>query len=185
MAVAASTPETLNAPEPSRRSARGGRGASEPLGDLAPPPTSAREGERAFRLVSAKAGVVANGGVFGVTTDEPPPPEALPEHTVRALRAPRRRCRRSPSRPNPRRSARAEAGGEKSASLKPPKCAVCASHKKGVCGTATAPLKCARRRENEKEKASSSDLRMDGAREAGTRAWDVAADGPPRRRLRS
>ena len=75
--------------------------------------------------------------------------------------------------------ARGGGGGEKSASLKPPKCAVCASHKKGVCGTATAPLKCARRRENEKEKASSSDLRMDGAREAGTRAWDVAADGPP------
>uniref|UniRef100_A0A7S0CYF8 PHD-type domain-containing protein n=1 Tax=Micromonas pusilla TaxID=38833 RepID=A0A7S0CYF8_MICPS len=73
-------------------------------------------------------------------------------------------------------SSRRGGGGEKSSSLKPPKCAVCTSHKKGVCGTATAPLKCARRRENDKEKASSSDLpRLDAA----APKWDVAADGPP------
>ena len=180
VAVAASTPETLNAPEPSRRSARGGRGASEPLGDLAPPPTSAGKENEPSVSSPRKAGVVANGGVFGVTTDEPPPPEALPEHTVRALRAPPPTMPTEPESAKPgEERARGGGGGEKSASLKPPKCAVCASHKKGVCGTATAPLKCARRRENEKEKASSSDLRMDGAREAGTRAWDVAADGPP------
>ena len=180
VAVAASTPETLNAPEPSRRSARGGRGASEPLGDLAPPPTSAGKENEPSVSSPRKAGVVANGGVFGVTTDEPPPPEALPEHTVRALRAPPPTMPTEPESAKPEEErARGGGGGEKSASLKPPKCAVCASHKKGVCGTATAPLKCARRRENEKEKASSSDLRMDGAREAGTRAWDVAADGPP------
>ena len=187
VAVAASTPETLNAPEPSRRSARGGRGASEPLGDLAPPPTSAGKENEPSVSSPRKAGVVANGGVSGVTTDEPPPPEALPEHTVRALRAPPPTMPTEPESAKPEEErARGGGGGEKSASLKPPKCAVCVSHKKGVCGTATAPLKCARRRKNEKEKASSSDLRMDGAREAGTRAWDVAADGPPpRRRLRS
>ena len=179
---AASTPEP--AAEPSRRSARGARGGSEPLGERepAPPglaPSAGKENEPSVSSPRKSAAAVGDGAAPSGTDGAPgaEPAEALLEHTVRALRAPPPAMPTEPESAKPEEeSSRRGGGGEKSSSVKPPKCAVCTSHKKGVCGTATAPLKCARRLENEKEKASSSDLiRLDAA----APKWDVAADGPP------
>ena len=116
VAVAASTPETLNAPEPSRRSARAGgagrrnrsatsRRPRRPPGRRTSLPSRLREKPGSSRTAASSASPRTN----------PRPRRRSPSTLCARCARPRRRCRRSPSRPNPRRSARAEAGGARRA----------------------------------------------------------------------
>ena len=74
---------------------------------------------------------------------EPPPHvEELFEHTVRALRAPPPEIPKEPESAKPEEEKKPSGPGPG----RPPKCAVCVIHKKGICGTASAPAKCHRRK---------------------------------------
>ena len=126
-------------------------------------PRRPREGEQPSVSSPRKAGVVANGGVSASPRTNPRP-GPLPEHCARA-RAPADVWAEPGSTD---REERARGRGARKRLLTSQVRGVRVLLGKASAARPAAPLKCARRRENEKEKASSSDLRMDGAREAGT-----------------
>lgn len=137
-------------PEPSRKSARSRGGSATPSGVfqndddgdviLESAGKENREGDGA--LVKNE-----NGDAITKSDELPQPTETLWEHTTLALKG------AVPTMPTEPESSKMEeekvymSKQSTDPTKKPPKCSVCLAHKKGTCGTATAPTKCYRRRE--------------------------------------
>ena len=147
------TPE----PSTSRRSARAGRCES-----ATPPPNAGdveddevmesvgkdKENHLIDRMDTKQRGV---DGCVGVTTSgqaavETVVEETLFEHTARALLAPPPAMPTEPESSKPEEEKKPVPNTNQT-SGKTNKCSVCVAHKKGVCGTSTAPNRCYRRRE--------------------------------------
>ena len=101
-----------------------------------------KEGEEDVKAEGDSA-VATVGQPDGPEDDPPVDIQHLSEHTVRVLAMP------PPEMPEEPESAKQDDDASKTEKKpgpsRPPKCPVCVIHKKGICGTASAPLKCHRR----------------------------------------
>jgi hypothetical protein len=111
---------------------------------IAAAPATAGEGGCAGAGAGPKPEMTAAAVVASLDPASLDPPlhvEHLYEHTLRVLSAPPGELPKEPEAWIPR-----DPNGGHSQTGRPPKCIVCVIHKKGVCGTASAPNKCHRRK---------------------------------------